>query len=89
MSITAEKKKSLIAEYATEKGDTGSVEVQCAILTERIVNLTEHFKVNKKDVHSRRGLLVMVGKRKRLLEYLKTKDFNRYQTLIKKLGLRK
>lgn len=89
MSITAKKKKELIETYATEKGDTGSVEVQCAILTERITNLTEHFKINKKDVHSRRGLLVMVGRRKRLLEYLKAKDFNRYQVLIKKLGLRK
>lgn len=89
MSITAEKKQNLIKDFATDKGDTGSPEVQCAILTERITNLTEHFKVNKKDVHSRRGLLVMVSKRKRLLEYLKGKDFNRYQTLIKKLGLRK
>lgn len=89
MSITPEKKKKLIEEYATEKGDTGSVEVQCAILTERISNLTEHFKTNKKDVHSRRGLLIMVGRRKRLLEYLKARDFNRYQSLIKKLGLRK
>ena len=89
MSITAEKKQELIKEFATEKGDTGSVEVQCAVLTHRIKNLTEHFKINKKDVHSRRGLLVMVGRRKRLLEYLKAKDFNRYQNLIKKLGLRK
>ncbi len=89
MSITAEKKKKLIEDFAIEKGDTGSPEVQCAILTERIVNLTEHFKTYKKDVHSRRGLLVLVGRRKRLIEYLKSKDFDRYQTLIKKLGLRK
>ncbi len=89
MSITAEKKTKLINEFATAKGDTGSVEVQCAILTERINNLTEHFKSNVNDVHSRRGLLVMVSQRKRLLEYLKGKDFNRYSTLIDKLGLRK
>jgi small subunit ribosomal protein S15 len=89
MSITAERKQELIKEFATVEGDTGSAEVQCAILTERIRNLTEHFKINKKDVHSRRGLLIMVGRRKRLLEYLKNKDFNRYQTLIGKLGLRK
>jgi len=89
MSITAERKKKLIEDYAIEKGDTGSPEVQCAVLTERIKNLTEHFKINKKDFHSRRGLLIMVGRRKRLLEYLKGKNFDRYQTLIKKLGLRK
>jgi small subunit ribosomal protein S15 len=89
MSVTAEKKAKLINEFATKKGDTGSVEVQCAILTERINNLTEHFKTNVNDVHSRRGLLVMVSKRKRLLEYLKGIDFNRYSSLIDKLGIRK
>ena len=89
MSISVERKQELIKEFATNEGDTGSPEVQIAIMTERIKNLTEHFKVNKKDVHSRRGLLVMVGRRKRLLEYLKNKDFNRYQTLIQKLGIRK
>lgn len=89
MSVTAEKKAKLINEFATKKGDTGSVEVQCAILTERINNLTEHFKTNVNDVHSRRGLLIMVSKRKRLLEYLKRSDFNRYSALIDKLGIRK
>ncbi len=89
MSVTAEKKTKLINEFAQKKGDTGSVEVQCAILTERITNLTEHFKTNANDVHSRRGLLVMVSKRKRLLEYLKRSDLNRYTKLIDKLGLRK
>lgn len=89
MSVTATKKAKLISEFATKKGDTGSVEVQCAILTERINNLTEHFKTNVNDVHSRRGLLIMVSKRKRLLEYLKATDFNRYTQLIDKLGIRK
>ena len=89
MSITAEKKAKVIKEFATKKDDTGSVEVQCAVLTERINNLTGHFKTNVNDIHSRRGLLIMVSKRKRLLEYLKGKDFNRYQQLIDKLGLRK
>jgi small subunit ribosomal protein S15 len=89
MSITVAKKKELIEKFAIEKGDTGSVEVQTAILTERITNLTEHFKTNSKDHHSRRGLLVMVNRRKRLLEYLKKKDQTRYQTLIGSLGLRK
>ncbi len=89
MSISAEKKQELIKKFATNQGDTGSVEVQCAILTERINNLTEHFKTNANDIHSRRGLLSMVSKRKRLIEYLKSRDFNRYQTLIEKLGIRK
>lgn len=89
MSITAEKKQELIDTFATTEGDTGSPEVQCAILTERIVNLTEHFKSNKKDHHSRRGLLVLVGRRRHLLDYLKRKDQARYEALIKKLGLRK
>ncbi len=89
MSITAEKKQDLIEDFAVKQGDTGSPEVQVAILTERINNLTEHLKTNRKDHHSRRGLLVMVGRRRRLLDYLKKKDFNRYESLIKKLGLRK
>lgn len=89
MSITAQKKKELMESYAVKKGDTGSPEVQCAVLTERIRNLTEHFKTNAKDFHSRRGLLVLVGRRKRLLDYLKKEDANRYDALIKKLGLRK
>ena len=89
MSITAERKQELIKEYSQGKGDTGSVEVQCAVLTERIVNLTGHFKSNHKDHHSRRGLLILVGRRRRLLSYLKRKDANRYAELIKRLGLRK
>jgi len=89
MSITSERKNELIKEFATKKDDTGSPEVQCAVLTERITNLTEHFKTNKKDHHSRRGLLIMVGRRRRILDYLKNKDFNRYEALIKKLGIRK
>ncbi len=89
MSITAEKKQELIKDYATVAGDTGSPEVQVAILTERIGNLTEHFKSHKKDNHSRRGLLMLVNKRRSLLSYLKSKDETRYQTLIKRLGLRK
>ena len=89
MSITDERKQELIKEYAQNENDTGSVEVQCAILTERIVNLTEHLKSNHKDFHSRRGLLVLVGRRKRLLSYLKDISVNRYVTLIARLGLRK
>ena len=89
MSITPKRKAALINEYATKPGDTGSPEVQVAILTERIVNLTEHFKTNHKDNHSRRGLLAMVTQRRRLLDYLKKKDESRYKTLIEKLGLRR
>ena len=89
MSITPERKAALINEYAVHPGDTGSPEVQVAILTERIVNLTEHFKTNKKDNHSRRGLLLMVNKRRSLLSYIKKKDEARYQDLIKRLGLRR
>lgn len=89
MSITAERKLELIKEYGTAKDDTGSPEVQCAVLTERIVNLTDHFKTNKKDHHSRRGLLILVGRRRRLLDYLKKKDASRYEKLIERLGLRK
>ncbi len=89
MSITPERKAALIAEHAQSAGDTGSPEVQVAILTERIVNLTEHFKSNKKDNHSRRGLLMMVNKRRSLLDYLKKKNEARYKALITKLGLRR
>lgn len=89
MSITASKKQELIHEYKILEGDTGSPEVQCAILTERIVNLTEHFKTNAKDHHSRRGLLMLVSRRRSLLDYLKRKNQARYETLIKRLGLRK
>jgi len=89
MSITPDRKQELINEYATTSGDTGSPEVQVAILTERIVNLTEHFKTHKKDNHSRRGLLKMVNQRRRLLDYVKADDAERYATLIQSLGLRK
>ena len=89
MSITPEKKAELIKEFATKDGDTGSPEVQVAILTERIRNLTDHFKGHHKDNHSRRGLLMMVNKRRNLLAYLKKKDVERYNALIQKLGLRK
>ena len=87
--ITAEKKQEIIKEFARTEGDTGSPEVQVAILTERITELTEHLKKNHKDHHSRRGLLKMVGKRLGLLDYLKSKDIERYRALIEKLGLRK
>ncbi len=87
--ISNEKKAEIIKEYGLSDGDTGSPEVQVAILTERIRDLTEHLKVNKKDNHSRRGLLKMVGKRRRLLAYLKDKDIERYRSLIERLGLRK
>ncbi|MBQ2176116.1 MAG: 30S ribosomal protein S15 [Alphaproteobacteria bacterium] len=89
MSITAEKKQELIKEYAIHDGDVGSPEVQIAILTERIKNLTEHMSLHKKDFHTRRGLLIMVGKRRRLLDYLKKVDETRYQKLIERLELRK
>jgi small subunit ribosomal protein S15 len=89
MSITAERKTALIAEYATTKGDTGSPEVQVAVLTERIANLTEHFKTHKKDNHSRRGLLKLVSSRRRLLDYVKSKDDGRYRDLIGRLGIRR
>lgn len=89
MSITAERKTTLIADNATRKGDTGSPEVQVAILTERITNLTEHFKTHKKDNHSRRGLLKMVSQRRRLLDYVKGKDEARYKAIIEKLGIRR
>ena len=89
MSITAEKKQELIGKFATKEGDTGSPEVQVAILSERIRNLTEHLKVHKKDFHSRRGLLMMVGQRRRLLDYVKNKEAARYESLVKELGLRR
>jgi len=89
MSVTAEKKTEIIQDNARAQGDTGSPEVQVAILTERIRNLTEHFKGHHKDNHSRRGLLMMVNKRRSLLAYLKKKDVERYNSLIQKLGLRK
>ncbi len=89
MSITAEKKQELIKSYAIHDGDVGSPEVQIAILTERIKNLTGHMSLHKKDFHTRRGLLVMVGKRRRLLDYLKKVDEARYQKLIERLELRK
>ena len=89
MTITAERKAELIKDNARGEGDTGSPEVQIAILTERITNLTEHFKTHAKDNHSRRGLLMMVNNRRSLLDYLKKKDVSRYSALIAKLGLRK
>ena len=89
MSITAERKQELIKEYAREAGDTGSPEVQVAILSERIRNLTEHLGFHKKDFHSRRGLLVMVGQRRHLLDYVKSNDVKRYETIIGRLGLRR
>jgi small subunit ribosomal protein S15 len=89
MSITDERKAELIKDYATKEGDTGSPEVQVAIITERILNLTDHLKTHKKDFHSRRGLLVMVGQRRRLLDYVKRKKTSRYEDLIKRLGLRR
>lgn len=89
MSITAEKKQEIVKKFARDAKDSGSVEVQVAIMSERINNLTEHFKGNLKDHHSRRGLLMLVGRRKRLLDYLKRVDAVRYESLIKKLGLRK
>lgn len=89
MSITQGRKTALIEQYGRKEGDTGSPEVQISILTERIVNLTEHLKAHKKDFHSRRGLLIMVGQRRRLLDYLKSKNVERYQVIIKELGLRR
>jgi len=89
MSIQAELKTKLIKEYATVENDTGSVEVQCAVLSERIKNLTEHLKENHKDFSSRRGLLMLVGRRRRLLSYLKGKSLSRYVELIGRLGIRK
>ena len=89
MSITAERRQAVITEYATQEGDTGSPEVQVALLTERITNLTDHFKSHAKDDHSRRGLLRLVSRRRHLLDYVKSKDQERYQSLISRLGLRR
>jgi small subunit ribosomal protein S15 len=89
MSITAERKLEVVKQYATHEGDTGSPEVQVAVLSERIANLTEHFKTHAKDNHSRRGLLKMVSSRRSLLDYLKKKDVARYKALIERLGLRR
>ena len=89
MSITAERRTALITEHATKPADTGSPEVQVALLSERISNLTEHLKTHAKDFHSRRGLLMLVGRRRRLLDYVKNKDHARYQALITRLGLRR
>jgi small subunit ribosomal protein S15 len=89
MSITAERRTALVAEHARKAGDTGSPEVQVALLSERIGNLTEHLKTHAKDFHSRRGLLMLVGQRRRLLDYLKRKDAARYQALIGRLSLRR
>ena len=89
MSITAEEKAKVMKDFATKEGDTGSPEVQVAILTSRITTLTEHFKSHKKDYHSRRGLLKMVALRRKLLDYVKAKDESRYQDLIKRLGIRR
>ncbi|NUH65375.1 30S ribosomal protein S15 [Sulfitobacter sp. S0837] len=89
MSITAEEKAKVMKDFATKEGDTGSPEVQVAILTSRITTLTEHFKTHKKDNHGRRGLLKMVATRRKLLDYVKAKDESRYQDLIKRLGLRR
>jgi len=89
MSITIERKAALIQEHARSEGDTGSPEVQVAILSERISNLTEHFKTHKKDNHSRRGLLKLVSQRRRLLDYLKSRDEGRYRAIVERLGLRR
>ncbi|SUS06292.1 30S ribosomal subunit protein S15 [uncultured Defluviicoccus sp.] len=89
MSITAERKQELIKDYAVHEGDTGSPEVQVAVLSERIANLTEHLKAHKKDFHSRRGLLMMVGQRRRLLDYVKRAEVKRYERLVERLGLRR
>jgi small subunit ribosomal protein S15 len=89
MSITADRKQEVIKEFATKEGDTGSPEVQVAILTERITNLTDHFKTNPQDNHSRRGLLSMVASRRKLLDYVKAKDEARYKSLITRLGIRR
>ena len=87
--ITPERKKEVIAQYATEANDTGSPEVQVAVLSERIANLTEHFKTHAKDNHSRRGMIKMVSQRRGLLDYIKAKDSKRYEAIISKLGLRR
>lgn len=88
MALSSEEKQSIVKEYATHEGDTGSPEVQIALLTNRINGLTEHMKTHQHDFHSNRGLLLMIGKRRRLLDYLSRVDINRYRSLIKRLGLR-
>lgn len=89
MALALDRKKNLIEQFRTHDGDTGSPEVQIALLTERITGLTEHFKTHSKDHHSRRGLLMLIGKRRGLLEYLRKKDSERYKTIIEKLGIRR
>ena len=89
MSLTTKTKKQVVADFAQNKKDTGSTEVQCAIITQQVLSLTEHLKIHRKDFSSRRGLLILVGKRRRLLNYLKAESAERYETLIKKLDLRK
>jgi small subunit ribosomal protein S15 len=89
MALALDRKKSLIEQFRTHDGDTGSPEVQIALLSERITGLTEHFKTHAKDHHSRRGLLMLIGKRRGLLEYLRRKDAGRYKTIIEKLGIRR
>lgn len=89
MSMTTERRQALVSDYATKVGDTGSPEVQVALLSERIASLTEHLKAHAKDFHSRRGLLVLVGRRRRLLDYLKVKDAGRYESLVARLNLRR
>lgn len=89
MSLEKEEKERIIREFRIHDNDSGSPEVQIALLTERIKRLTEHFKVHKKDFHSRRGMMMLIGQRRRLLNYLKKTDFNRYREVVKKLGLRK
>ena len=89
MAVTTEQKQQIMTDFATKKDDTGSPEVQVALLTNRIIYLTEHFKTHKKDNHSRRGLIALVNRRRRLLDYVKSKDEGRYQTLIKRLNIRK
>ena len=89
MALTAEEKQEVIAKYATHEGDTGSPEVQVALLSKRIADLTEHLKEHKHDHHSRRGMQLMIGDRRRLLDYLKRVDINRYRSLIERLGLRR
>jgi len=89
MTVTVERKKEVISEFAKREGDTGSADVQVAVLSERITNLTEHFKTHVKDNHSRRGLIKMVSQRRRLLDYIKATDQSRYEALIQRLGLRR
>ena len=89
MSLLTKSKKEIVKEFAQDKNDTGSVEVQCAVITAQVNNLTEHLKIHKKDFSSRRGLLILVGKRRRLLDYLKSESATRYEKLIKKLDIRK